>query len=446
MAWIESKSKNSVRIVWRNGNNRSILQLGKCSKRKAQTVLSKLEELLELQRAGLGATPALRQWSSELDFEIQVQLEQFGLIPRHSYHTLSSWCEHYKQSHENTSSETKIKWNNTFSRLKEQFGRDYRIDRFTAEDAGKFRTQLLTTGNKQTNGPLALATVNKHCSIAKQLFEMAISAELITRNPFEKIETTNRVDRQRKEYIEAERVERLMECMPNWQDRLILALARFAGLRIPSEILQLRWEHIHFGSGVDDPSFLLVENVKTKHHANVQPYRRVPMFPQLKAYLEDAWEMRSESPFVIHGIEQIEQHRDNPRKLNIRRRFERAFKRAGIVRWPKMFHNLRASCQTDLAEEFPLHCVVEWLGNSERVAMKHYLQVTDRQFSEAAGVAQGVASAHVIAHQGISENLPTLKNKAFHVIDHHDPSQEMPEWAMRDSNICRFPREIERFA
>ena len=29
--------------------------------------------------------------------------------------------------------------------------------------------------------------------------------------------------------------------------------------------------------------------------------------------------------------------------------------------------------------------------NSERVAMKHYLQVTDRQFSEAAGVAQGVA-------------------------------------------------------
>ena len=30
-------------------------------------------------------------------------------------------------------------------------------------------------------------------------------------------------------------------------------------------------------------------------------------------------------------------------------------------------------------------------GNSERVAMKHYLQVTDRQFSEDAGVAQGVA-------------------------------------------------------
>ena len=63
--------------------------------------------------------------------------------------------------------------------------------------------------------------------------------------------------------------------------------------------------------------------------------------------------------------------------------------------------------------------------------MKHYLQVTDRQFSEAAGVAP----AQVIGNQGISENSPTLKNKAFPVIDHHDLSQEMREWAMRDSNL-----------
>ena len=58
--------------------------------------------------------------------------------------------------------------------------------------------------------------------------------------------------------------------------------------------------------------------------------------------------------------------------------------------------------------------------------VKRYLQVTDKQFSEAAGVAQGVAPAQVIGNQGISENSPTLKNNAFPVIDHHDLSQEMP--------------------
>ena len=67
-------------------------------------------------------------------------------------------------------------------------------------------------------------------------------------------------------------------------------------------------------------------------------------------------------------------------------------------------------------------------------SVKRYLQVTDKQYSEAAGVAQGVGPAQVIGNQGISENSPTLKNKAFPVIDHHDLSQEMPEWAMRDSN------------
>ena len=51
--------------------------------------------------------------------------------------------------------------------------------------------------------------------------------------------------------------------------------------------------------------------------------------------------------------------------------------------------------------------------------MKHYLKVTDRQFSEAAGVAQGVAPAQVIGNQGISENSPTQKNKAYHVMSFH---------------------------
>ena len=52
-----------------------------------------------------------------------------------------------------------------------------------------------------------------------------------------------------------------------------------------------------------------------------------------------------------------------------------------------------------------------------------------------AGVAQGVAPAQVAGNQGISENSPILKNKALPVIDHHDLSQEVPEWAMRESNL-----------
>ena len=37
-----------------------------------------------------------------------------------------------------------------------------------------------------------------------------------------------------------------------------------------------------------------------------------------------------------------------------------------------------------------------------------------------------------------SAKSPTLKNKAFLVKDHHDPSGEIPEWAMRDSRVHAF--------
>jgi hypothetical protein len=50
---------------------------------------------------------------------------------------------------------------------------------------------------------------------------------------------------------------------------------------------------------------------------------------------------------------------------------------AGLTPWPKLFQNLRSSRQTEFAESFPSHVVCAWIGNSETVAAKHYLQVTD---------------------------------------------------------------------
>ena len=72
------------------------------------------------------------------------------------------------------------------------------------------------------------------------------------------------------------------------------------------------------------------------------------------------------------------------------------------------------------------------------------LQASSERVRVAAWVTQGVAPARVVGNQGISENSPTLNNEAFPVTDHHDLSQEMREWAMRDSNPrhlrCKRPR------
>lgn len=63
---------------------------------------------------------------------------------------------------------------------------------------------------------------------------------------------------------------------------------------------------------------------------------------------------------------------------------ERLFKRAGLQPWPQLFHAMRASRETELAKQFPIHAVTAWRGNTPRIALKHYLQVTDADFERAA--------------------------------------------------------------
>ena len=50
---------------------------------------------------------------------------------------------------------------------------------------------------------------------------------------------------------------------------------------------------------------------------------------------------------------------------------------------PRLFHNLRASRETELVREHPIHVICSWIGKSFDVAKRHYLQVTVADFEEA---------------------------------------------------------------
>lgn len=82
-----------------------------------------------------------------------------------------------------------------------------------------------------------------------------------------------------------------------------------------------------------------------------------------------------DSGFVVTRIRDSES--------NLRTTFLKIIKRAGLKPWPKLFQNLRASRQTELQEIYPTHVVCSWMGNSPKVAQKHYLQGTDEHFEKA---------------------------------------------------------------
>ncbi|MBI1312017.1 tyrosine-type recombinase/integrase [bacterium] len=175
-----------------------------------------------------------------------------------------------------------------------------------------------------------------------------------------------KTNRERMFFIPRDVAERVLDTSPDAEWRLIFALSRYGGLRCPSEHLILKWGHVNW-----DRSRLTIPAAKTQT-------RVLPIFPELRPYLEAVYEQAEP------GTEYVIAHYRKT-NANLRTQLLRIMERAGVEPWPKLFHNLRATRQTELEESFPSHVVCRWLGNSESIARKHYLQLTDEHFERAVG-------------------------------------------------------------
>ncbi len=111
----------------------------------------------------------------------------------------------------------------------------------------------------------------------------------------------------------------------------------------------------------------------------------IPFFPAIRPYLEAAFDE------ALGGAEHVmpEEYRRRAqgpggwRNANLRTTLAKVVRRAGLKPWPRFWHSMRASCETDLAREFPLAIVAKWRGNTQAVAMRHYVDVTNTDFERA---------------------------------------------------------------
>jgi integrase len=191
--------------------------------------------------------------------------------------------------------------------------------------------------------------------------------------------------------------QKVLDNCPDAEWRLIFALARYGGLRIPSELLSVRWADVNLPAGR-----MTIHSPKTEHHTG-KASRVVPIFSELCPYLEDCDALAEPgTEFVINRYRQ--------KNANLRTQLERIIERAGLTPWPKLFQNLRATRATELADEYPEHVAAEWMGHSRKVARKHYWHVTDAHFAKAAkphvavaldgGTNGGTVAAQTVAPTG----------------------------------------------
>jgi len=214
--------------------------------------------------------------------------------------------------------------------------------------------------------------------VAKRIFNTALRKKLISENPFADQPATIQANSDRFYFVTQEEARKVLDACPDAEWRLIFALARYGGLRCPSDYLELKWSDVNWS-----------ENRFHVYSPKTDSFRWVPLFPEVRKYLEEAFDQAPDG--AVHVIQRYRE-----KKVNLRTPLKRIIKRAGLTPWQKPLQNLRATRETELADLYPEHVVCEWIGNSKVVARKHYLHVTEDHFTKAAqNPAQSASSTPV---------------------------------------------------
>ena len=363
----------SLQFRLRPNQERVTIALGAVSKSGAAGAKERVEILVKALRAGGAPDVSTAKWVNDLPDGLHSKLSAAGLIvPRRhdeeeaaAVPTLEKFVNEYIKRRGDVKVSTATFYGHTRRCLVEFFGATRPIDRITAGECEDWRRWLAS------DQKLAENTIRRRCGMAKQFFRVAVRKNLLSENPFGDMKgCAVRENRDRDYFISRKDAAAVLDACPDAQWRLLFALSRFGGLRCPSEHLALRWRDVDW-----ERSRMTVTSPKTEHHEG-KASRVVPIFPELRPYLEAVWEQAEPGTFWV-----ITRYREAT--CNLRTNLERIIEKAGLAAWPKLWQNLRATRETELAEVFPIKVVCAWIGNSPAVAMKHYLQVTEEHFSRA---------------------------------------------------------------
>lgn len=360
---------NRRTIQINNLPQRPKLRLGHIRLRQAQSILTMVEALVASHVAGLPVGDDVGRWLDTIDGTLKDQLAAIGLIDKPKAGRLGKLTEFYITRKE----EAKCKAG-TLTRLRQSakdaisfFGYDRRVHTITEAHCEDFRHYLL---HKRTPKTLSEATTRKRCGDIRAMFTSAIKAGVLRSNPMQAVPTANISTTQRQFISEADAV-KVMEQFPNAQWRLLFALARWGGLRVPSEPQALTWADINF-----DDNRMTVHSPKTEGYVGKES-RIVPIFPEILGPLQDVFDQAEVGEVFVLPMLQ------DRTGAALRKPMEKAVKAAGLQQWPRMWHNLRATRQTELEDNFPTHVVCSWIGNSPGIAQQHYLQTTEDHFAAA---------------------------------------------------------------
>jgi len=386
MASITTRKKNGSRFISfidADGKPQTIT-LGKVQMRYAESVKVKVEDLVTSSIHHHAPRDETARWLTALDDRLYEKLARVGLVqPRQSV-TIGGWLKRYLAERKaELKPESARKLGQTRDKLLAFFDADVPLRSITTQQAAEWRQHL--QGQK-----LSEAAVKTHCGNAKTMVAEAVRRKLIDENPFAYLRSGATASRYSR-YVEPDEIERVIEACPNAEWRILFGLARYAGLRIPSESHLLTWADVDF-----ERCRLTVRSPKTEHHSGHEQ-RILPITPKLMKLLQERFD---ECP---EGEERVV--RVGGKGGGMTRPARRIIRRASVEPWERLWQTLRQSCEKEWAMHLPQYAVSRWIGHSITVSGKHYAnEVPDELFIRAAG---GVPDQPAVGAQRNAQQKPS---------------------------------------
>ncbi len=342
------------------GIGRKRIRLGSTTKQDANRFCMRIQSLEDTTRLGSPIRREDEEWLRKLPSEQFEKIHRTGLLAQTTIPTqrmsLRGWVDEWLNTVLAQRSErTHELYEQSSSLFLDYLEQDFGLLAIKREHAERWHNHLVESG-------ISTASVRRHIRQLKACFNAAIKRDILVQNPFDRIKSAS-VAAERGRIISDIEAEKVLNELPSLEYKLLFALARYGGLRSPSETLTVSWEDIDL-----DTDRMEIYAQKTGQT------RLVPILPQLKALLDLAV---IESENMSGPVLSISIH-------NNARTVSNAAKRAGVEPWKKTFQTLRQSFSTMMCERFPEHVVAAWAGHSPEVARRHYLTMLDEHFTEAA--------------------------------------------------------------
>jgi len=381
LASLSKDGPKKYRILFTGANGkRQQIRFSGFTPKDAKTLLNVVERLISAKAFGSGIDPHDVKILASLPDRIHQRLAKHGLVETRvpeaepeRVMTLATFLQQHNDDGRTSKGKkaarnTVLNWSSTRKFLVEVLGADRDIATISLEDAHQFRRWMDRRKiNQKTAGrigqPMSENAKRKHIANCKTFFNAAKRRGLITLNPFDSQVSSTEVNRSRDYFVTPADTRKILDAAPDSQWRLLIALWRLAGLR-KMEVFELTW-----GDVLWDQGKLRVRSSKTEHIEGCE-MRYVPI-RDVRGYLDAAFtEAEEGTQSVITRFSATNDNLDKP--------FRKIIESAGMEPWPKLFQNLRSSCETQwLKDGERADLVANWIGHSVKVQNKNYVQHTE---------------------------------------------------------------------